>query len=55
MCYQIPALAKDGIVLVISPLIGENVDVRHCEFDRICHYFVLSNTLVFADQFFVSS
>ncbi|KAJ0981108.1 hypothetical protein J5N97_009363 [Dioscorea zingiberensis] len=23
MCYQIPALAKPGIVLVVSPLIGE--------------------------------
>jgi len=23
MCYQIPALVKTGIVLVISPLIGE--------------------------------
>ncbi|WJX28526.1 ATP-dependent DNA helicase Q-like 3 [Trifolium repens] len=23
MCYQIPALAKAGIVLVVSPLIGE--------------------------------
>jgi bloom syndrome protein len=23
MCYQIPALVKSGIVLVISPLIGE--------------------------------
>lgn len=22
MCYQIPALAKPGIVLVVSPLIG---------------------------------
>lgn len=22
MCYQIPALAKDGIVLVVCPLIG---------------------------------
>ena len=24
MCYQIPALVKTGIVLVISPLIGES-------------------------------
>lgn len=24
MCYQIPALAKTGIVLVVSPLIGES-------------------------------
>lgn len=23
MCYQIPALAKNGIVLVVCPLIGE--------------------------------
>lgn len=24
MCYQIPALVKPGIVLVVCPLIGEN-------------------------------
>ena len=24
MCYQIPALAKTGIVLVVCPLIGES-------------------------------
>jgi bloom syndrome protein len=27
MCYQIPALVKTGIVLVISPLIGELIRV----------------------------
>lgn len=27
MCYQIPALVKTGIVLVISPLIGELIRI----------------------------
>ncbi|KAK6151923.1 hypothetical protein DH2020_014558 [Rehmannia glutinosa] len=32
MCYQIPALAKQGIVLVVSPLIGEKFDGFYCNF-----------------------
>ena len=41
MCYQIPALAKPGIVLVVSPLIGHS-------FNAILFFFL--NTFFFLSQ-----
>lgn len=39
MCYQIPALVKTGIVLVISPLIGELIHT----FSIMRYYLLLGN------------
>ena len=43
MCYQIPALAKPGIVLVVSPLIGHS-------FNAILFFFFFLKYIFFVPQ-----
>lgn len=44
MCYQIPALAKTGIVLVVSPLIGGCLVSSVLDFDFF-RFYILEESL----------
>lgn len=52
MCYQIPALAKPGIVLVVSPLIGHSFNA--IQFDFHCSNFFFFLILQFSTKFGVN-